>query len=216
MWRFVGKGGAGAPPRNLAAPCPLPLPPCTAPTLRPAPCTLHPAPCSCFPSETHPPPPPAPRLGAHTSVANPQKNTQWYPLARLAADLGRCCRALDEGALPGAIVNLFPEPLATRDIVAALFPDQLRLCVGRNDGGGGGGGGGGAEGEGEGEDADYWFVDAVRTRAGHLWAGESGAHPHYRLDRRTCLAELSRFVQEQGHSGHVAVAAAAAQSKSKL
>jgi hypothetical protein len=169
-------------------------------------------------------------LGAHTSVANPQKNTQWYPLARLAADLGRCCRALDEGALPGAIVNLFPEPLATRDIVAALFPDQLRLCVGRNDGGGGGGGGGGgaegegegegavfrAEGEGEGEDADDWFVDAVRTRAGHLWAGESGAHPHYRLDRRTCLAELSRFVQEQGHSGHVAVAAAAAQSKSKL
>lgn len=47
---------------------------------------------------------------------NPASVFQWYPLSRLGSDLRRA-RSLD---LP--LVNLFPEPLATADILAACFP----------------------------------------------------------------------------------------------
>lgn len=48
----------------------------------------------------------------------PASSFQWYPLVRLPADMARC------EATERKLVNLCPEPLATRDILGHLFPGK--------------------------------------------------------------------------------------------
>lgn len=55
--------------------------------------------------------------GNQTDRINPATVFQWYPLDRLTRDLAAARR---DGL---RLVNLFPEPLATADILARLFPD---------------------------------------------------------------------------------------------
>lgn len=57
--------------------------------------------------------------GNQTDRINPAAVFQWYPLARLSADLRRA-RAASLG-----LVNLFPEPVATRAILDTLFPEAV-------------------------------------------------------------------------------------------
>ena len=59
--------------------------------------------------------------GNQTDKINPAGVFQWYPLSRLADDLGRAWQA-DLG-----LVNLFPEPVPSSRIIDSLFP---QACVG--------------------------------------------------------------------------------------
>ncbi|SDG88273.1 NAD-dependent epimerase/dehydratase family protein [Pelagibacterium luteolum] len=54
-----------------------------------------------------------------TDKINPAAVFQWYPLDRLEGDLARA------RAAGLTMVNLFPEPVATADILASHFPDAI-------------------------------------------------------------------------------------------
>ena len=51
-------------------------------------------------------------------VIQPDSAFQWYPLTQLAADIARC------EAAGLRLVNLVPEPLATRQIIKQFFPQR--------------------------------------------------------------------------------------------
>ena len=99
--------------------------------------------------------------GNLTDNVNPASRFQWYPLRRLASDMERI-RANDI-----RLINLFPEPIRTSDILAAFFP--------------------GAKTGPEAEPAPSY---RLCTRFSELFGGPPG----YLLDRITVLGELADFI----------------------
>jgi hypothetical protein len=99
--------------------------------------------------------------GNLTDNVNPASRFQWYPLRRLASDIERI-RAHDI-----RLINLFPEPIRTSDILAAFFP-----------------------GAKTGPDAEPAPSYRLCTRFSELFGGPPG----YLLDRITVLGELADFV----------------------
>jgi hypothetical protein len=99
--------------------------------------------------------------GNQTESVNPASRFQWYPMRRLASDVERI-RANDI-----RLINLFPEPIRTSEILGAFFP--------------------GAKVGPEAEPAPCY---KLRTRFSSLFGGPPG----YLLDRITVLGELTAFV----------------------
>jgi hypothetical protein len=101
--------------------------------------------------------------GNLTENVNPASVFQWYPLRRLHSDMERV-RSHDI-----RLINLFPEPVRTSDIVTAFFP--------------------GAKVGPEKEPAPAY---RLRTRYSDLFGGPPG----YALDRITVLGELAAFIAQ--------------------
>jgi hypothetical protein len=99
--------------------------------------------------------------GNQTEAINPASVFQWYPLRRLADDIDR----IREAKL--ALVNLFPEPLGTRDILAAFFPAA-------------------SVGEARSPAPHY----RLETKYSALFGGPPG----YLMDRRSVLGDLADFI----------------------
>lgn len=95
---------------------------------------------------------------------NPSSVFQWYPLRRLPADINRI-RAADIH-----LINLFPEPIATSEILSAFFP--------------------GTKIEPKAGSAPAY---RLRTRYSQMFGGPVG----YMLDRSTVLDELARFIAQE-------------------
>jgi hypothetical protein len=93
---------------------------------------------------------------------NPSSSFQWYPLHRLANDIETARTAsLD-------IVNLFPEPVATSDILARNFPDAHTAAPS--------------------EPAPHYDL---RTRHAALFGGQNG----YIASRQSVLEDIGSFVK---------------------
>ena len=100
---------------------------------------------------------------------NPASRFQWYPLRRLNVDI-EAVRTHDV-----RLINLFPEPIRTADIVDTFFP--------------------GAPVARPVEPAPGYDL---RTRHGDLFGGPAG----YQLDQRTVLNDLAAFIaQERARRG---------------
>jgi hypothetical protein len=99
--------------------------------------------------------------GNQTEKINPLSVYQWYPLRRLAADIERI-RASDID-----LINLFPEPIRTEQILDAFFP-------------------GAKVGPRTTPAAGY----GLRTRYAEIFDGPPG----YMLDRIAVLGELAEFI----------------------
>jgi hypothetical protein len=99
-----------------------------------------------------------------TEAINPASVFQWYSLRRLADDIDQV-RTEDI-----RLINLFPEPLRTADILAAFFP-------------------GTRVGEAKHPAPHY----KLETKYGELFGGPKG----YIADRRSVLAELADFIIAQ-------------------
>jgi hypothetical protein len=99
-----------------------------------------------------------------TEKINPSSVYQWYPLRRLAFDIERI-RARDID-----LINLFPEPIPTADILAAYFPDAK-----------------------VGPETRPAPAYGLRTRHSRIFGGPPG----FMLDRMTVLAELGDFVARE-------------------
>lgn len=124
---------------------------------------------------------------------------QWYPLRRLSGDLERVIREANSARAsstdsstknlnPIRIVNLFPEPISTRDIVEKIFDnaksrdDANELSVLQTM-----------------RDTEKPFWDDVRTKYGEmLWKnGNSG----YRMSAAESLKEIRTFKTEFEKNG---------------
>ena len=92
---------------------------------------------------------------------NPATRFQWYPMARLADDIDRA-RAADL-----LLVNLFPEPVDTREILDAFFPGARTASP---------------------------TAPAPEYRLTTRHAAVFGGHDGYVLDALGCLGEMARFV----------------------
>jgi hypothetical protein len=99
--------------------------------------------------------------GNQTDTVNPASHFQWYPLRRLSADI-ELVRANDI-----RLINLFPEPIRTSDILAAFFP--------------------GAKVGPEAQPAPSY---RLRTKFSELFGGPPG----FLLDRVMVLGELASFI----------------------
>lgn len=99
-----------------------------------------------------------------TEAINPASIFQWYPLRRLADDIDRV-RIGDF-----CLVNLFPEPLRTADLLAAFFP-----------------------GTSVGEARQPAPCYRLETK----YAGLFGGPPGYFADRRSILGELAEFIASE-------------------
>lgn len=101
---------------------------------------------------------------------NPASRFQWYPLRRLHADI-ETVRA--SGI---RLINLFPEPIRTSDILEAFFPDAA-----------------------VGPAVEPAPAYDLRTRHADLFGGPAG----YQLDRATVMEELASFIaQERSKRAH--------------
>jgi hypothetical protein len=102
--------------------------------------------------------------GHQTEKINPLSAYQWYPLRRLASDIERI-RACDID-----LINLFPEPVQTAEILHAFFP-----------------------GVQVGPKTTPAPAYGLRTRYSRLFGGPPG----YILDRINVLGELAGFVAQE-------------------
>jgi len=100
-------------------------------------------------------------------VINPDSRFQWYPLSRLPQDL----QTIQTMRL--ALVNLFTEPIATREILTRFFPGKR---VGRR--------------------AIPQMEYDLRTRYDTLFGGGGG----YSLGRAAVLDEMARFIETERNS----------------
>jgi hypothetical protein len=100
-------------------------------------------------------------------VINPDSRFQWYPLIRLPQDLQTI------QAMRLALVNLFTEPIATREILTRFFPGKR---VGRR--------------------ASPQIEYGLRTRYDTLFGGGGG----YSLGRAAVLDEMARFIETERNS----------------
>jgi hypothetical protein len=96
-----------------------------------------------------------------TETINPASVFQWYPLRRLADDIDRV-RTEDI-----RLINLFPEPLRTADIISAFFPGT-RIGEAKHP-------------------APHYRLE---TKYGELFGGPKG----YIADRRSVLGDLADFI----------------------
>lgn len=99
-----------------------------------------------------------------TEKINPSSIFQWYPLRRLPSDIARI-RASDID-----LINLFPEPIETAEMLAAFFPDAK-----------------------VGPPTTPAPAYDLRTRYSHMFGGPPG----YTLDRGTVLGELVDFIAQE-------------------
>lgn len=97
-------------------------------------------------------------------VINPDSRFQWYPLSRLPQDL----QMIQTMGL--ALVNLFTEPIATREIITRFFPGKR-------------------VGQRAGPQVEY----DLRTRYDTRLGGGGG----YRLGRAAVLDEMTRFIETE-------------------
>ncbi|MCS3731648.1 NAD-dependent epimerase/dehydratase family protein [Bradyrhizobium betae] len=95
---------------------------------------------------------------------NPASRFQWYPLRRLSADI-EAVRAHDV-----RLINLFPEPIRTSDILHAFFPDAA-----------------------VGPAIEPAPAYSLRTRHAELFGGPAG----YQLHGTTVMAELASFIAQE-------------------
>jgi hypothetical protein len=95
---------------------------------------------------------------------NPASRFQWYPLARLNADIEKI-RARDI-----RLINLFPEPIRTSEIVDRLFPGAPTAPA-----------------------SEPAPVYDLRTEYSDMFGGPPG----YMLDRATVLGELAAFIARE-------------------
>lgn len=95
---------------------------------------------------------------------NPASRFQWYPLARLNADIEK---VRTHGL---RLVNFFPEPIRTSEIVDRFFPGAPTATVS--------------------EPAPAY---GLRTKYSHMFDGPPG----YMLDRAAVLGELASFIAHQ-------------------
>lgn len=102
--------------------------------------------------------------GNMTAAINPATSFQWYPLRRLASDLDRVREANIR------LINLFPEPIWTSDIVQAFFHDTI-----------------------VGPEKTPAPCYGVRTKHSKLFGGPPG----YVSDRITILGEVADFVAQE-------------------
>jgi hypothetical protein len=102
--------------------------------------------------------------GNQTEKINPLGAYQWYPLRRLASDIERV-RACDI-----ELINLFPEPIQTAEILDAFFP-----------------------GAKVGPKTMPAPAYGLRTRHSRVFGGPPG----YMLDRITVLGELAGFIAQR-------------------
>lgn len=102
--------------------------------------------------------------GNQIEKINPLGVFQWYPLRRLASDIERI-RAHDID-----LINLFPEPLQTAEILNAFFP-----------------------GAKVGPEATPAPAYGLRTKYAEMFGGPAG----YMLDRITVLGELAGFIAQE-------------------
>lgn len=100
---------------------------------------------------------------------NPASRFQWYPLTRLNADIEKI-RARDI-----RLINLFPEPIRTSDIVDRFFPGAPTARA-----------------------SEPAPVYDLRTRYSDVFGGPPG----YILGRATVLDELAAFIARE-KAGHV-------------
>jgi hypothetical protein len=99
-----------------------------------------------------------------TEGINPNSRFQWYPVLRLHQDL----QVIEASKL--LLVNLFTEPILTRDILESFFPGKtVGQCASPS--------------------ADY----DLRSRHAALFGGHDG----YVLDRQTVLDELARYITKE-------------------
>ena len=105
--------------------------------------------------------------GNQTEKINPLSVFQWYPLRRLASDIERI-RASDI-----ELINLFPEPIQTAEILDAFFP-----------------------GAKVGPRTTPAPAYGLRTRYSQVFGGPPG----YMLDRITVLGELAGFIAQERNS----------------
>jgi hypothetical protein len=106
--------------------------------------------------------------GNQVGNINPASRFQWYPLARLSADI-ETIRARDI-----RLINLFPEPIRTSEIVNRFFSGAPTAPVS--------------------EPAPAYDL---RTRYSDVFGGPAG----YMLDRATVLHELAAFIGRE-RAGH--------------
>jgi hypothetical protein len=102
--------------------------------------------------------------GNQTDKINPLSIYQWYPLRRLASDIERI-RACDID-----LINLFPEPIQTAEILGAFFP-----------------------GAKVGPKTTPAPAYGLRTRYSEIFGGPPGRM----LDRLTVLGELATFIAQE-------------------
>jgi hypothetical protein len=102
--------------------------------------------------------------GNQTEKINPLSVYQWYPLRRLASDIERI-RACDID-----LINLFPEPIQTAEILDAFFP-----------------------GANVGPKTTPAPAYGLRTKYAEIFGGPRG----YMLDRITVLGELAGFIAHE-------------------
>jgi hypothetical protein len=102
--------------------------------------------------------------GNQTEKINPLSVFQWYPLRRLASDIERI-RANDID-----LINLFPEPIETADILDAFFPSAK-----------------------VGAKTTPAPAYGLRTRYSEIFGGPPG----FMLDRITVLGELAGFIAQE-------------------
>jgi hypothetical protein len=100
-------------------------------------------------------------------VINPDSRFQWYPLSRLPQDLQTI------QTLRPTLVNLFTEPVATREILARFFPGK---SVGRR--------------------ANARIEYDLRTRYDGLFGGSGG----YILGRDAVLDTMAPFIETERNS----------------
>jgi nucleoside-diphosphate-sugar epimerase len=105
--------------------------------------------------------------GNQTEKINPLSAYQWYPLRRLASDIERI-RACDI-----ELINLFPEPIQTAEILKAFFP-----------------------GAKVGSRTTPAPAYGLRTRYSDIFGGPPG----YMLDRIAVLGELAGFIAQERNS----------------
>ncbi len=105
--------------------------------------------------------------GNQTGKINPLGVYQWYPLRRLASDIERI-RARDID-----LINLFPEPIETTEILDAFFP-----------------------GAKVGPKTTPAPAYGLRTRYSQVFGGPPG----YMLDRTAVLGELAAFIARERKS----------------
>jgi len=106
---------------------------------------------------------------------------QWYALRLLRGDIDQISEKILKERTEVTVLNLFPEPITTLDIVRKIFPDLESQCK--------------PIAKDEYPNGPYSFLDDVKTIHFESFQ-EDGGERGYRYDKKRSLKELENFVQE--------------------